>query len=477
MSKAAAVGVFWNFVQLFIGRGFNFLLKLILAKILVPEDFGVVGMALVFLSFIQVFNELGFSAALIQRGDDELTENHYHTAFWTNLFWSLVIYLFIVFILTPFVVDFYDQPVLNKVIPVIGIGVLLNPINIIHHAQLVRRLNFKRIALVTNSSTIISGIISIILALLGYGIWSLVLPSVFSYFISIPLYFYATRWKPNFIFCKKSFKDIFGFGIQVTGSNLLTTFTNNFDYLVVGKLLNASALGIYTLAFALTDTFRHQLMKVINSVMYPIYSKKKQDLFSLKGYYLKVVKYNSIVTFPIMAFFIVLGTPFIDFFFGEKWMDVAIPLKYLAISVAVHMIVNNISPVLRGVGKPRLEANIQLLKTVIYVPTIFLGTYFYGLLGTSIAILVNKCFLVLIDSYILKKTISVRYVEIFNSLKNSTIACIIASLISLGFYVFDFHFIFCTVTLFVIYGGIIIVSMKKELFSMYKSLKNKNDII
>ena len=475
LNKAAIVGVFWNFVQLFINRGFEFFLKLILAKILIPEDFGIVGMALVFITFIQVFNELGFSAALIQRADEDLTESHYHTVFWANLIWALFIYLFIYFILTPLVVGFYNQPILNKIIPVIGIGILLNPINIIHHAQLVRSLNFKRIALINNSSTIISGIISIILALRGYGVWSLVLPSVFSYFVSIPLYFYTTKWIPKFIFCKKSFKDIFGFGIQVTGSNMLTTFVNQFDYLVVGKLLSAYTLGIYSLAFALTDTFRHQLMKIINSVMYPIYSKKKQDLQSLKEYYLSVVKYNSVVILPIMTFFVVFGEPFISSFFGEKWIDVVVPLKYLALSVSVHMIVNNISPVLRGVGKPRLEVNNQLFKTVIYVPTIFLGTYFYGLVGTSIAILVNKFILVVIDIFFLRKVIDIRYIEIFNSLKIAVIACIIASLVSLGLYFFGLHFIICAILLFLIYGVIILFLIREELLLLYKGLMYKNN--
>jgi len=136
-------GVFWNSLQVLINKSFSFLIKLVLAKILFPEEFGIVGMALVFTSFVEVFNDLGFGAALIQRKIDDLNENHFHTAFWTGVVWSLVIYQLMIFVISPFAASFYQEPLLLQIIPVLSISVLSSPVNLVHKAQLMRDMNFK----------------------------------------------------------------------------------------------------------------------------------------------------------------------------------------------------------------------------------------------------------------------------------------------------------------------------------------------
>src|SRR5690606_31466355 len=127
-----------------------------------------------------------------------------------------------------------------------------------------------------------------------------------------------------------AFRDVFGFGLYTTGTNVINYFIGNFDYLMIGKLIDSHSLGVYTFAFALTDTFRTKLMSVINKVMYPLYGKKQADLASLKRYYLATVNYNSILVFPIMVFMIVLGEPFVINLFGSKWEESVEPLKILA---------------------------------------------------------------------------------------------------------------------------------------------------
>lgn len=473
LNKAAAFGLFWNFIQLAISKGFDFFLKLVLAKLLMPEDFGILGMAVVFLAFIQVINEFGFSAALIQKKESTLKESHFNSVFWANIAWSIFLYLIIVFIITPFSVSFYSQEALSDIFPVLAIGVLLNPITLIHHAKLIRELKFKKLTFISNSSSIIAGIIAILLAYYGFGIWALVLNSIFKYALSIPLYYLATKWKPKFSFDLQSFKEVFGFGVKVTGSNLLSTFTNNLDYLIIGKLLSATALGLYYLAFALTDTFRHQIMKVINSVMFPVYSKKTDDLDSIKKYYLLVVKYNSLVVFPIMLYFIIFGDAFLEYFFGGKWSESYMPLKYLSLSVIVHLFVNNITPLLRGVGKPGLEVKNQFIKTAIYLPIIFIGTYYFGLLGASVAILVNKIILVIIDFYYVRKIFHLKFSEIIKSLKIPLLALFITAIVSFAYKHFEFHFIVNSILLFLIYGILVYIFMKKELYSLYVKFKFK----
>lgn len=470
-------GVFWNVVQLVINRSFDFAIKLILARLLFPDQFGIVGMATVFTSFVQVFNDIGIGAALVQRKEEQLKEVHYHTSFWTGVIWSVAIYLIILFIVAPMAATFYKEPILKSIIPVLSLGVLSSPINLVHNAQLTKQMNFKKLAFISNVSTIFSGVLALVLAYLNFGIWALVFNSVATFIIAMPLYFRATGWYPKFLWDKQAFNDIFGFGVYTTGTNLFNNLIQKIDYLLIGKLLSASALGTYTLAFVLTDTFRSQLMNIMNKVMYPVYGKKQDDLLSLKRYYLNVVKYNSLVIYPIMIFLAVLGEPFIITFFGAKWQGTILPLKILAVSVMVHMMVNSHGSLIRGLGKPKLEMNLQLFKALfLYAPLISLGIYKYGIIGAASAYLINKVLEVIIAQYFLKKLVNISFSELLVNLKAPIIATIVSFSITFALYSTNIHFIICAFGLALSYAGTIYMFMKTEInlqIKQFRSSKKK----
>lgn len=312
-------------------------------------------MAAVFVSFVQAFNELGIRAALVHKKDSELREEHFHTAFWTGIGWGILIYLAIFFLASPLAAKFYNEPILEEIIPFMGLGILISPINLIHNAQLTKKLDFKKLAFVGNISSVSSGLLASTLAYLGFGVWALVFNSIATYVIATPLFFLATKWIPKLIWEKAAFKDIFGFGIYFTGTNVINNFVSKIYYLLIGKLLSASFLGIYTFAFLLTDTLRSQIMAVMNKVMYPIYGKLQDDIPQVKKYYLNVIKYNSIIVYPIMGFFLLFGDQFIELFFGQKWIESSTLLRILSASVLFHMMVNSNTALIRGLGKPALE--------------------------------------------------------------------------------------------------------------------------
>jgi len=428
--QLAAKGVFWTGVQMVVNQGFGFIIRLVLAKILFPEQFGLVGMATVFTGFVQVFNDLGIGAALVQKKDEDLNEYHYHTAFWTGVLWSVFVYLTICFIVAPLAASFYSEPVLKSLIPVIALGVLSGPINLVNKAQLTKKMDFRKIAFIDNTSNIVSGCLALALALSGAGVWSLAFNSVASIVLAIPLYFRATQWKPKFLWNKNAFTDIFGFGIYTTGTNVVNYLINNVDYLLIGKLLSAQLLGSYTFAFTLTDTFRSRLMAVINNVMYPLYGKKQSDPTTLKNYYLKVISYNSLVIFPIMTALFTLADPIIVTLFGSKWESAIAPLQILAVAVMFHMMVNSNTALIRGIGKPGLEMKLQLLKSVIFVPMLALGIHFYGIIGAAWAVLINKIIAIVIAQITFDRFLSVKVStkEFFSAIKDPWIASFAAFL-------------------------------------------------
>ena len=459
-------------LQLVINKFFAFAIKLVLAKLLFPEQFGLVGMAAVFTSFVQVFNQLGLGAALVQRKDENLNEAHFHTAFWTGAVWSVFIYLLVSLVAAPLAATFYGEPLLRSLIPILSLGILAGPVNLVHRAQLTKRMDFKKLAFISNSSTIFSGSLALALAFMGAGVWSLVFNSVASFLIVMPLYFRATKWTPKLIWEKQAFKDIFGFGVYTTGTSFLNNLLANLDYLLIGKLVSASALGVYTFAFVLTDVFRNQITTMMNKVMYPVYGRHQDDPALLKKYYLKVVMYNSLIVYPIMVLLISLGEPLILNFFGSKWQGAILPMKILAFSVLIHMTVSGHASLLRGQGLPRLELKLQFFKAVfLYAPLITLGVYQYGIIGAAWACVVYKALEVILAQYYLKKIVDISVRDLLMHIKTPVLAGMVSFALTYALYSAGLHYIICAVALVLSYGGIVMLSMHAELIGQLKELR------
>ncbi len=471
--KLVASGIIWNFIQMIVNQAFAFGLKLVLAKLLFPSQFGIVGMAVVFTGFVQVLNDLGVGAALVQRKVEHLRVEHYHTAFWVGVCWSVCLYLIMSLGIAQIAAIFYQEPMLRHIIPVLSIGILFSPVNLVHKAQLIKQMNFKKLAFIDNTSNILAGSISLIMALMGAGIWALVFNSVATVLFAIPLFFNATKWKPAFIIEKQAFKDVFGFGVYTTGSNILNYLYNNVDYLLIGKLLGATSLGIYTLAFVLTDIFRSRMMAVVNNVMYPIYGKKQNEPALLKRYYLNVILLNCLFVFPIMVYFIVIGDQFVVNIFGEKWRGTVIPLQILSFSVMLHILVSGNTALLRGLGKPSLEMKQQVLKALIFLPSLVIGVYYYGIIGAAWAILFNKVGVVLFAKYTFNYLIPVKitFFEFFAAIKAPVIGAAITALIMYFFKWIGVNYVVIGMLSCLIYAGVIWLFMKEELLSFYKSFR------
>ncbi|RVU02469.1 lipopolysaccharide biosynthesis protein [Mucilaginibacter limnophilus] len=474
-SKKVASGIFWNVIQMAVNQLFAFVLKLILAKLLFPEQFGLVGMATVFTGFVQVLNDLGVGAALVQRKKEHLRIEHYHTAFWTGVIWSVSLFIIMGVGVGPLAAWFYHEPELMTIIPVLSLGILISPVNLVHKAQLTRQMAFKKLAFINNASNIAAGLLAIGLGLLGAGVWALVFNTVATIAFAMPLFFRATGWKPAFIFEKKAFKDVFGFGMYTTGSNIMNYLYNNIDYLLIGKLLGASSLGIYTLAFVLTDTFRSKLMTVINSVMYPMYGKKQHDLPEIKKYYLKALLFNCLLVFPIMVFFIAEGQAFVVNIFGAKWQQTVYPLQILSASVILHTIVSGNTTLLRGLGRPGLEMKQQVIKALIFLPSLAVGIYYYGIAGAAWAILLNKLIVVIIAQYTFNYLLPVKLPvsELLTELKAPIIASALMFAVAYLLSYVGANYIITGILTFTFYAAILWLIMGSELKKLLNSFKKQ----
>lgn len=475
INKLLRKGLIWSTIEVVVKRSFDFFVKLVLARILFPEEFGIVGMAMVFTSFIQVLSEMGVGSALIQRKEENLKDIHFQTVFWTSLVWSILLYFSIVFIVTPVVANFYDEQVLLQIIPILSLPILFSSINIINKSQLMRVLDFKKIALVNNTSAIIAGFGALILAFNGAGVWALVFNTVFPFVLAMPMFFLATRWRPKLEWDIAAFKQIFGFGVFTFGTTLILNLTTNIDYLIIGKLVNASALGAYTLAFMLTGLVSSQVASMINRVMFPFYSSIQTDITKVKTYYLKVIGYYALLIYPIMLALIVLAGPILSIFFGDKWVDAKVPLRILALAVLINVLTSSYNLLFRSIGRPKLEMKILLcLFIFVMFPSVSLGGYYYEARGVAYGIFISAVINFFVVMCLLYRYFEITLWSVLKQVGPAVIAFVLTFFLIVPMYLYtNTHPLLLLALLFLVYFTICTFFYKSEIKQFFRIKKNR----
>lgn len=463
-SKKIILGVKWASIQYALNTVFRFGVKLVLAKLLVPEEFGLVGMSVIFIALATVISEMGIGAALIQKKEDSDAKALYSTAYWTGLIWGGGLYLLMSFLVAPLAAYFFKEPILKTLIPALSLIILLKPLVMIHTIILSRDLNFKKIAKISNLTSLLAGILAILSAYFGFGVWSLVINSVFATILSLPFYFKAIKWIPSLEWKQEHFKEFFGFGAYSTITGVFGTLTYNIDNLMIGKLLGASLLGSYSLSFSLTEQMRQMVSNVLNKVMYPVYGKNQNNKVKLKRYYIKTLNINSLLIYPLMSFFLIYADTIILGFFGDEWKEAIMPLRILSLAMMVHLLVNSFTSLIRGLGKPRLEMTIIGCLTIfVLVPSLYYGIVNYGLKGAAWAILFNKIALVSIGVYVLKREVGLGFVEILKAIKNAILgvsgAIMLVLLFEIAFGIENFFILF---SLYCLTYGFITYKLEKQ---------------
>jgi len=465
-------GVVWNSIGLLIDNGLDMIVKLILARLLLPKDFGIIGFAVVFMGMIKVFSDMGMSAALIQRKEEDLQPIDYDTAFWVGIAWGLFLAAIITFVVTPISISFFNEPLLNPIIPVLSLNFILKPLATVHIVNITREMEFKKIVLPQNISRIAAAAIAVIMAYSGYGVWSLVFQRVLTNIFLVAIYTYISPWRPKMRYSKDSFKKIFSFGVYTTGTKIFNYLTGNVDYLLIGKMLGAQPLGVYTLAYNVTYVVRGQIMDVINKVFYPVYSKIQDDLATIKKYYFKVIKYNCIATYPIMMGLILLAKPFVEIGLGEKWIEAVIPIKLMAGAGMVHLLTISNTTLLRGIGRPKLEMIMSIIKTMcVTVPFIILGVIYSGINGAAAGLLASKIVIFFINNITLRKVAGIKFVEILGN-AGSLFALTVTTVI-LDAFINDYLILSAIFIIYLIIHFLISFQDIKQIILLYKSKTGK----
>lgn len=373
-------GIFWSAVERFSLQGIQFAIGIVLARLLSPCDFGMIGMLVIFLNISQIFVDCGFSNALIRKKD--ASECDYGTAFTINFLISCLCFIAL-FFLAPYVAQFYGMPELKLVMQVVSVSILINALFTVHKARLTKNVDFKMQSKVSFFAAALSGTIGIFLALNGCGVWSLVWQNITNAFINLVLLSILLRWFPRPCFCKASFKNLFSFGSKILLSSLIHSVYSNMYNIVIGKVFTASNLGFYTKADHLAAFPSSNVASVLSRVTYPILSKLQDDAEQLLDVYKKYLQISCLIVFPLMVGLCALANPVVSVLLGDKWNGAVLLMQILCIGLMFDPICNINLNILYVKGRSDLVLRLEIIKKAIAV-AILLATISYGLVGMCV---------------------------------------------------------------------------------------------
>ena len=398
-------GVAWTFVESASNKIIQFVLGVIMARLLTPEDYGIMAIIFVFITISQIFIDGGFATALIQ--DKDKTERDYSTIYTFNIILSVICYL-VLYISAPYISDFYSNDI-TLYLRVQSLSLIIYAFSAIHKVKLTVEVNFKNIAVVTVFSSLVSGLIGIYMAYAGFGVWSLIGQYVSASVITSILYVFILRWKPVCFFDTKSFKRLFPFGAKLLTANLIDRVYMNLYPIFVGKFYTPTQLGYYSRAEQFSALPAGTCADIFSRVTFPVMCSIRDD-HELLRVYRKFIALSSYLIFPIMFAVLVLAKPIVLILLTDKWENIIILLQILCCG----FLLDHISTINRNLlyvkGRADLALKLEIVKKTI-ATTILLVSIPFGLIGLCLGKALYGLLAMLLNSVYTKRLINVSIID------------------------------------------------------------------
>lgn len=370
LKKAALHGAFWSFAERFGQQGVQFLIWIILARLLEPKDFGVLAMIMIFSALAQSVIESGFGMALIQKQDATHTDES--TVFWFNIVVGVVM-AGALYSAAPLIAEFYNTPLLTPITQVFSLNLIISSFGIVHNALLVKELAFKRRTKVVIVSAIVSGLVGIFMAFQGFGVWALIAYGLVMSGVRTAGLWMVHSWRPAFIFSGASFRTLWKFGSNLLFTGLLNTFFDNIYLVIIGKVYSVADLGFYQLGKRLMALTSTSLAQVISQVNFPLLSKIQDDPDRMRRAFSHVLPMTMLVILPIMLGLAAVAPNFIMVLLGEKWMPTVPYLQVFCIIGAfypIHLLNVN---VIMAKGHSNIVLRLEIIKKIIIILNIVIN--------------------------------------------------------------------------------------------------------
>lgn len=388
-------GAIWSSIEKLSVQFISFILGIVLARLLTPEEYGTFGLLIVFITISQVFIDSGFSQALIQ--DRKRTHKEISTVLTFNVIVALVCYI-ILFFTSPFISDFYEIPELNLLLRILALSLILNSLFTIPNTLLTIAMDFRQIAKITFLSTLISGILAIIAAYSGYGVWALIIQVLSKGLIAAVLFWITIEEMPKIHFYKDSFKKLFSFGSKLLVSSLLNTIVGNLNSILIGKYIGAKSLGFYTRGTQFSDMAYSTVNSAITSVLLPSLTDLQDDLHALKSYSRTLLKMTALITVPLFLGLALYSEQLIILLLTDKWAKAIPIMQFFCVARLITILIGISSNMLYVVGRTDLSLKQQYVKMAIRI-VLLLVALPYGIYFVALAELISTCLHFFVNTY------------------------------------------------------------------------------
>jgi len=428
IAQKTAQGLIWNFLAHFLGKFVVLITTSILARLLAKNDFGLVAVAVVAINYLSVLKDLGLGVALIQRKGD--VKEAANTVFTINLFIGLFLSALVV-PLAPFIAAYFQDPQVTPVLRWMGLSFFLNALGSVHTNLLVRDLDYRRKMIPELAGALTKGAVSIGMAYLGYGVWSLVFGQMAGSLVSVLVVWSILPWKPRLTLDLQVAGSLGKFGASVTAIDIIAQITDNLDYLIVGRVFGLVPLSIYTLAYRLPEMLLISNLWVMAGVVFPAFSSIQDQPDELRRAFLASVRIVNLITVPISLGLLIAADPIVRVVFGEQWLEIIPILRLLAVYAWVYSLGYHVGGLYKAIGRPDISLKLSILTLLIIIPALLIGSRF-GLIGIALGHVVAVLLRRLISLNVATRFVKVSMSDLFSQLKPSFIAAAVMIPITLA---------------------------------------------
>ncbi|MFP4472732.1 MAG: lipopolysaccharide biosynthesis protein [Candidatus Omnitrophota bacterium] len=391
MKKKAISGGYWVLGLRFFQQVLYLIRIVVLARILTPKDFGFFSIAALFLLTLKTFSETGFQTAIIQKKffSRQDIDKYLNTSWTFGIIRAGLIFAFI-FFTANFWAKFFDIPQMALLFQVMGLSVIFSSFTNISTVLFQKELNFKKyftLHLASNSITLLT---SILLAVLYKNVWALVWGHLAGILTHCFLSYQLDPYRPKFFVSRKALKELFKFGKWILGSHIIVFLITKGDDLFVGKIIGATALGLYQMAYLISNLPVTEVTHIVSKVLFPVYSQVQNNRLRLKRIYLQIHLMIAFITFPLISIIIIFSPALIYPILGEQWVPIIPAIQILAVWGLVRSIGATTGPIFLGIGRPHIATKLQFLQLIMLALTIYPLSKTYGFNGTAMAVVISS---------------------------------------------------------------------------------------
>ena len=417
----------WTALQKYSTMFISFVSGIILARLLTPHDYGCIGMLTIYMVLAEAFIDGGFGSALIQK--KKPTQTDYSTIFWWNLGMAVVMYA-ILYFSAPAIARFYDIEILRDVLRVQGIILFIYAFNVIQRNQLRKKLNFKLLSIVTITTSIISLVVTVIMAYQGYGVWALVTQNILTAFIPALVFWFFIKWRPIWTFSWKSFRELFGFGFYMFLTTLINRFGNQIQGLLIGRFYNASTMGYYSKAQGTEKLASTSISQVMTQVTYPLYAEVQDNKEQMGNIIKRLTMTLAYVTFPLLFLLLLLAKPIFLLLYSDRWLPSVPYFQVLCISGLAYCLQSVNTQSIAAIGKSKTMFVWTVIKRAVGIGFVVGGLALYGMKGLLVGVVLATWFAYFVNICLVSKYVGYKWWKQLMDIMPIMAAAVVAAAIS-----------------------------------------------